>query len=128
MLRYLGYHDVGKIPLLGFLSPDGVMPWSVAYPPSQWAAVDMAPDVFECLMDSIKLDGVVTWSSVISDTLELLRKHDTDLQASGKYEEFLKNSRGHRSGPSWKLRRIKRAAIQIDAPDAIWTLQYRVQY
>jgi hypothetical protein len=99
------------------LSPDGVVSWSVAYPPSQWAAGEMADDVFECLIDSIEPDGTVTvtWPSEVLNTLELLRQHDRDLQTSGEYEDFLKSFREHRSGPSRKRRCIERAAFQIQS-------------
>jgi hypothetical protein len=94
------------------LSPDGLLSWSVVYPPSQWAAGDMAADVFKCLIDNIEPDGVVVWPSAIIKTLELLRSHDADLQAFSKYEEFLKSFLSHYSGSSRKRRRIKSAASQ----------------
>jgi hypothetical protein len=96
------------------LSSDGVLSWSVAYPPSQWAAGDIAGDIFECLIDNIEPDEAVTWPLVILDTLELLGKHDIELQASSNYEEFLKSVRGHCSRPSRKRKRIETAEININ--------------
>lgn len=72
------------------LTPDGVLSWAIAFPPTVWAGGSMASDVFACLLDSIEPDVVQTWPPLIRETLQKLMEDEEALKRSIEYQEFLK--------------------------------------
>lgn len=72
------------------LSPDGVISWAMAFPPTVWAGGSMASDVFTCLLDDMEPELVQAWPKVIRDTLDLLMEDEESLKLSLEYGEFLK--------------------------------------
>lgn len=70
------------------LSPDGLVAWAVSYTPTSWAAGAMGNDVFDCLIDDIEPNDILTWPTAVLETLEKLRAHE-DLESSPDYEKFV---------------------------------------
>jgi hypothetical protein len=76
--------------LIRRLSPDGLISWAMAFPPTVWAGGSMASDVFTCLLEDIEPELVQTWPPVIRDTLNILMEDEKALNKSAEYEAFLK--------------------------------------
>jgi hypothetical protein len=72
------------------LTPDGVLSWAIAFPPTIWAGGSMASDVFTCLLGSIEPELVQPWPPLIRDTLHTLMEDEEALKSSAEYQDFLK--------------------------------------
>jgi hypothetical protein len=49
----------------------------------------MGKDIFDCLIDDIEPDSVLSWPAVIQEIVQKLQHEDETLQSSVKYGEFI---------------------------------------
>lgn len=71
------------------LSPDGLISWAIAFPPSLWAGGSMATDIFECLLENIEPNYEPSWPPIVWETLRTLSADEVALQESTEYQELL---------------------------------------
>lgn len=56
------------------LSPDGIVSWAIAYPPTTWGPCFMPNDIFDCLVEDIEPRDRKKWPETVSETLSRLKK------------------------------------------------------
>lgn len=83
-------HIQRRSELIRRLSPDGVISWAIAFPPSLWTGSSMSMEVFSCLLHDAEPDEIPPWPSEIRDLLQKVTKGDNLLAESPEYIDFLK--------------------------------------
>jgi len=69
------------------LSPDGIVSWAIAYPPSTWGPCFMSNDMFDCLVEDIDPRDRKEWPEVVPGTLSKLT--NGELKGCRGLEELL---------------------------------------
>lgn len=56
------------------LSPDGIVSWAIAYPPTTWGPCFMPNDTFDCLIEDIEPRDRKKWPEAVTETLSRLKR------------------------------------------------------
>ena len=69
------------------LSPDGIVSWAIAYPPTTWGPCFMPNEIFDCLVEDIELRDRKNWPDAVCQTLSRLK--DGELQGCYGLEQLV---------------------------------------
>ncbi|KAJ5418099.1 uncharacterized protein N7487_001649 [Penicillium crustosum] len=71
------------------LSPDGIVSWAIAYPPTTWGPCFMSNDTFDCLIEDIEPRDRKKWPDAVCQTLSRLK--DGEVQGCYSLEQLVHN-------------------------------------
>lgn len=69
------------------LSPDGIVSWAIAYPPTTWGPCFMPNEIFDCLIEDIEPRDRKKWPDAVCQTLSRLK--DGEIQGCYGLEQLV---------------------------------------
>jgi hypothetical protein len=80
------------------LSPNGIVSWAIAYPPTTWGPCFMPNEIFDCLIEDIEPRDRKKWPDAVCRTLSRLK--DGEIQGSSGLEQLVHGKKTFRRGSS----------------------------
>lgn len=69
------------------LSPEGIVSWAIAYPPTTWGPCFMSNEMFDCLIEDIEPRDRKKWPGIVYETLSRLK--DREIQGCQGLEQLV---------------------------------------
>jgi hypothetical protein len=80
------------------LSPDGIISWAIAYPPTTWGPCFMSNEIFDCLIEDVEPRDRKKWPDAVCQTLFRLR--DGEIQGCYGLQQLVHGKMTFRRGIS----------------------------